>query len=780
MGPIWVYATTTSGATTRNILVDGQIGPLLPSGSNNVIGNWEVDEAFDGFMSIVNWYMTWDDDTLYLGRSGGSNGEGSVIYLQAGYSGATFDNTGFTYDGLQPGLSPMGGINFSAYFKDTYSEFRTWNGSWSAANLQAIPQFGSSAGNDEMEVAIAWNDITGGNGKPDNVRAVLYQVVPGATAGCPGGGPFVYGESPWGTGNVNDGPILGVNDGNPISPRQPGGCDVGDSTATRWWGCYPVIGGVGANGWNAQQPNAGSDTTICESATAYILQGNTPQAQSQGTWTVVAQPSGSPAVAFANVNAPNTIVQNLTGLGDYIFTWEINYGSCPSLPDSVVITRVTLPPNAAAGPDQDLLCNLDNFTLAGNSPGNGMGIWTQTQGTGTITNPNDPASSVTSLGYGENIFQWVIDNNACPSTSDLVSITRFQPPTSLAGSDQELCFVSMTSMDGIMPSLFGGAPVGTWSQVGGPSTAVFTNVNAFNTPVTNLQPGIYQMAWTISNGTCPASSDTMSVFIAAQPTADAGQDQVLCFSTDSYQLDAIDPQITSLTAHLNWQQTAGPSGATILDDTLYNTIVTGLEPGTYKFLLTVMDGVCPVESDVFNLTLYELQDQGTTSITDASAGQADGAVTIADPSNGFPVYQFSIDGSSFGTSPSFTDLPPGPYTAYITDDLGCETNFEFSIDEESVNPPPRDTLPIVVPTGFSPNGDDINDTWQLANVDQYPDVFVEVFNEWGTRVFSSEGYETPWNGRYNGKDLPPATYYYILHPNRDGEEVQKGPLTLFR
>ncbi len=781
MGPIWVYATTTSGATVRNIIVDGQIGPLLPAGSNSGTGNWETDEVFEGFMSIVNWYMTWDEDSLYIGRSGGSNSEGSVIYLQAGYNGASFVNTGFSYDSLQPGLSPMGGINFSAYFKETYDEYRNWNGSWAAPNLQLEPRFDTtSTGEHQMEVAIAWDAITGGNGKPTNLRAVFYQVVPFNTAGCPAGGSFVYGESPWGTGMTGNGPSVGVNDGVPISAAQPGGCDTGDSTATRWWGCYPVIGGVGANGWNAQQPAAGNDTTICESATAYILQGNVPPAQSQGTWTLVSQPSGSPPITFGNANAANTIVQNLTGFGDYVFTWDINYGSCPSLPDTVIITRVPFPPAAVAGADQDLLCNLDNATLGGNSPGSATGIWSLVSGSGTIANPNDPASPITSLGYGPSVFEWMISNSACPATSDQVTITRFQPPTSLAGSDQELCFVSMTSMDGIMPTLFGGAPVGTWSQVSGPSTAVFTDVNAFNTPVSNLQTGIYQFAWTISNGTCPASSDTMSVTISGQPVAEAGQDEIFCFTTDSYQLDATNPQLTSPTAHLTWTQTAGPSPATILDDTLYNTVVTGLEPGTYKFLLTVMDGVCPTETDVLTLTLYELQDQGTISITNASFGMADGAVSIADPLNGFPAITFSIDGVNFGTSSTFTDLPPGTYTAYIMDDLGCGTTFEFAIEENGLNPPPTDTLPIVAPTGFSPNGDDINDTWVLNNVDQYPDVFVEVFNEWGARVFSSEGYDTPWNGQFNGKNLPPATYYFIIYPNREGAEVQKGPLTLFR
>ncbi|MBK9453800.1 MAG: hypothetical protein IPN95_31285 [Bacteroidetes bacterium] len=83
---------------------------------------------------------------------------------------------------------------------------------------------------------------------------------------------------PWGASisNVGDGPSVGVNDGVPISARQPGGCDVGDSTATRGWGCYPVIGGVGSTGCAALAPNAGPDDSICQTATAHLLLANTP------------------------------------------------------------------------------------------------------------------------------------------------------------------------------------------------------------------------------------------------------------------------------------------------------------------------------------------------------------------------------------------------------------------------------------------------------------------------------------------------------------------------
>jgi gliding motility-associated-like protein len=70
--------------------------------------------------------------------------------------------------------------------------------------------------------------------------------------------------------------------------------------------------------------------------------------------------------------------------------------------------------------------------------------------------------------------------------------------------------------------------------------------------------------------------------------------------------------------------------------------------------------------------------------------------------------------------------------------------------------------PVKVPNVFSPNGDQINDRWEIPNLADYPGCNVEIFNRYGQRVFSSLGYATPWDGTSNGKMLPLATYYYII------------------
>lgn len=86
---------------------------------------------------------------------------------------------------------------------------------------------------------------------------------------------------------------------------------------------------------------------------------------------------------------------------------------------------------------------------------------------------------------------------------------------------------------------------------------------------------------------------------------------------------------------------------------------------------------------------------------------------------------------------------------------------------------------ITVPNAFSPNGDGINDLWNLENIDSYPGATIEIFNRYGERVFSSQGYARSFDGTFSGKVLPVGTYYYLIRPN-NGRKEKSGALTLIR
>jgi len=84
-----------------------------------------------------------------------------------------------------------------------------------------------------------------------------------------------------------------------------------------------------------------------------------------------------------------------------------------------------------------------------------------------------------------------------------------------------------------------------------------------------------------------------------------------------------------------------------------------------------------------------------------------------------------------------------------------------------------------IPNAFSPNGDGINDTWEIKYLNTYPGCVVQVFDRDGQPVFNSVGYNVNWDGTFNGKPLPIGTYYYVINP-KNGRALMSGSVTIIR
>jgi gliding motility-associated-like protein len=83
------------------------------------------------------------------------------------------------------------------------------------------------------------------------------------------------------------------------------------------------------------------------------------------------------------------------------------------------------------------------------------------------------------------------------------------------------------------------------------------------------------------------------------------------------------------------------------------------------------------------------------------------------------------------------------------------------------------------PNSFTPNGDGVNDVWNVASLDSYPEAITEIFNRSGQKVFVSKGYTVPFDGNYQSKPLPVGVYYYRISPN-NGRKTVSGSLTIIR
>jgi len=85
-------------------------------------------------------------------------------------------------------------------------------------------------------------------------------------------------------------------------------------------------------------------------------------------------------------------------------------------------------------------------------------------------------------------------------------------------------------------------------------------------------------------------------------------------------------------------------------------------------------------------------------------------------------------------------------------------------------PTPNDVL--------TPNGDNINDTWMIVNIESYPQASVTVFNRWGNEVYRVNGYRNDWGGDSKGDVLPSGSYYYQIDINGDGRRIIDGWLLI--
>lgn len=110
------------------------------------------------------------------------------------------------------------------------------------------------------------------------------------------------------------------------------------------------------------------------------------------------------------------------------------------------------------------------------------------------------------------------------------------------------------------------------------------------------------------------------------------------------------------------------------------------------------------------------------------------------------------------------------YQLIATTDEGCTVTTGVTV---------KVLQALVPPNSFTPNGDGVNDVWNIKYLDSYPKATIEVFNRNGGRVFFSNGYKVPFDGNYQNEPLPVGVYYYIINP-RNGRSAVTGPLTIIR
>ncbi|MCU0467626.1 MAG: gliding motility-associated C-terminal domain-containing protein [Arcicella sp.] len=112
------------------------------------------------------------------------------------------------------------------------------------------------------------------------------------------------------------------------------------------------------------------------------------------------------------------------------------------------------------------------------------------------------------------------------------------------------------------------------------------------------------------------------------------------------------------------------------------------------------------------------------------------------------------------------------YTLTAKTTLGCEGKGKINVVVYQ---------PVYIPTAFSPNGDGMNDVWELQGLEVYPSPEVQIFNRWGNVIYYSKGTYTPFDGTDNAKKLPEGMYVYKINPFPDRPDFKyQGTFMLLR
>jgi gliding motility-associated-like protein len=489
---------------------------------------------------------------------------------------------------------------------------------------------------------------------------------------------------------------------------------------------------------------------------------------------------------IADANDPNTAVFNL-GVGQHDYLWTIDNGACGISSDTIsVFIFDGESDDANAGADQELCTPNTTATLSGNAPVfPATGSWELVVGTGVFADATDPATTVSGMSIGTNTFRWTIDNEPCGTTDDVVTITVFDEnqPSANAGPDQQLCTpTNSTTLQG-SPVTF--PATGTWVFVSG--TGFVSDPNSPTSTLSGLPVGVVVLQWVVDNGPCAngVTTDevTIEVFDGSTQAAAAGPDQ-------SYCTPLIDP-VTMFASSVplpgvgTWTLTGGSGTIANVNDPF--TAITDLGLGTNSFTWTIDNGACGSSNDEVNIIVFDhtvppadagpnqqfCQDVNTTTL---------GAVPATSTATGF----WSLLSGNLSTIVQ----PDDPETR--VDDLRLGNNwFIWTLDNGTCGTTAdtmlvfiKDCLTIRVPDSFSPNGDGVNDTFVIPNIESYSKNRFQVFNRWGSKVLDQSPYTSDWDGESQfgaafGEKLPESTYYYVLDLG-DGSDAYTGFIYLRR
>ncbi len=263
----------------------------------------------------------------------------------------------------------------------------------------------------------------------------------------------------------------------------------------------------------------------------------------------------------------------------------------------------------------------------------------------------------------------------------------------------------------------------------------------------------------VSEG-CEGERAKITARVETPPTPPSVTEQVLC-EPDSTTLVINDPEAGMV---YRWYDRAA-DGDLLAEGT--DSQWRAQIKGDTSFYVSAWNGECESNRVIALAKIYQA---GSLDVGPDEQMIPDGSVALQ-ATEGYVSYDwYPTQGLDDPASANPTASPAQTTTYWVTATTvsGCEETDQVTV--EVVDYP--------IPTAFTPNGDGLNDQWDLAFLERYPNCEVWVYNRWGESVFQSQGYATPWDGRYAGHPPTLGTYTYRIDLKNGASLIQGSVLLL--
>lgn len=367
--------------------------------------------------------------------------------------------------------------------------------------------------------------------------------------------------------------------------------------------------------------NAGPDQNITLPQNSTDLSGS--GTDSDGSivgynWTFVSGPS-TPIIV--NADQATTGINNLIE-GTYVFSLTVVDDDGATANNLVIIHVLPAPnqlPVADAGPDQTIQLPAQFAQLNGtgtDADGNIVSYaWRLISGPsgGAITNPQEAQTLIVALNPGIYTYEFTVFDNNGGMGRDTVRLNVLEVPNQApvvnAGADQQIQLpLNSVSVSATANDADGSIVSYGWSQISGPLTANFSNINQPTTNISGLTEGQYIFVITAWDDDLTAGRDTLVVTVLAQatnqlPVVSAGADIQLTLPINSTSLQGSASDSDGNLVALYWFQLTGPAQATMSGVNTYSPSVSNLVEGQYSFVFQVKDNQNGISKDTMILTV---------------------------------------------------------------------------------------------------------------------------------------------------------------------------------